>query len=254
MPRLSGRTVVPGDLSDRQRLELGKFLYTIHSRIFSGVSEQHFIERVLAPPALRTAVRLFMGPGGSVIGYCAMHTYERRADGRHVLALRGEAGLLPEYRGRGATYGFGMMYALREKLAHPFTPVWYLGTLVHTSSYHLFCKYFPRIYPHPEKGFPEPYKSIAVELISSYADPPAGDDPLVRDVGWITIETPAERELKLDRGRNDVRFFVERNPGYPQGHGLVVIAPISLSNILAAIAARIGELALSALHLKRPRL
>jgi hypothetical protein len=128
--------------------------------------------------------------------------------GRDVIVLRAEAGLLPEYRGRGATYGFGIVRAMIEKLSHPLTPVYYLGTLVHTSSYHLFCKYFRQVYPHPNIEMPTDAREIAHQLIESFPDPAVNPaDPFVRNVGWVTIETPQEKHLNEQVDPPDVQFF-----------------------------------------------
>ena len=137
------RTVVPKQLSRPKRRALSRQLYHVHQKIFAGISAEEFHRHVIEPPAETTSIRLYLAADQSVIGYCAVHRYRRQVHGRNAIVSRAEAGLMPEYRGRGATYGFGIVRALIEKLSHPLTPVYYLGTLVHTSSYHLFRKYFP---------------------------------------------------------------------------------------------------------------
>ena len=184
-----------------------------------------------------------------------MHRYRRQVDGRNAIVLRAEAGLVPEFRGRGATYGFGILRALIEKLRHPFTPVYYLGTLVHTSSYHLFCKYFPRVYPHPDIETPADIQEISRQLIESFPDPAVlPDDPFVRDVGWVTIETPQEKHLNVQVDPPDVQFFKFRNPGFSRGHGLVVLVPITLHNLAGALLSRLHERALIAFGFYKPQL
>lgn len=243
--RIVGRiTVDPSRLSKADHDALGKRLFAIHRQIFSAVTEEKFRTHVLEPPADRTTVQMYLGADGEVVGYYALHRYRRCIGGRNMIVLRAEAGLRPEYRGRGTTYWFGMIRALFEKLRHPFTPVYYLGTLVHTSSYHLFFKYFPHIYPHPEHGIPDQLRALALELADSFPDPAVDEaDPLVRDVGWITIETPQEKAPDLRGDLPDVRYFKQRNPGYTQGHGLVVLVPITFVNVVAAIMRRLSELA-----------
>ena len=162
---------------------------------------------------------------------------------------------MPEYRGRGATYGFGIVRAFIENLSHPFTPVYYLGTLVHTSSYHLFCKYFPRVYPHPDIEPPTDIQEVARQLIETFPDPavlPA--DPFVRNVGWVTIETPQEKHLNEQVGPPDVQFFKSRNPGFSRGHGLVVLIPITWRNLTGALLSRFYERALITFGLHKPQL
>jgi hypothetical protein len=235
--------------------KLGRRLFRIDKHIFTGGTQADFIEHVFKRPALRSKIRLFLNSSGDMVGYCGMHTFEREVRGRRVLVIRGETGLLPEYRGRGAAYSFGMVYAFWEKICHPSTSVYFLGTLVHTSSYHLFYKYFPIMYPHPVKGFPEPERALAIELINSFPEPPVtASNPLIREACWRTIETEQERQLNLESHRPDVRLFVELNPGYPMGHGLVIIAPISFRNIVAALLRRFREVLLAGLGMRVPRL
>lgn len=249
------RDIEPAGLSAPERAALSRRLYEVHRRIFSGVSARKFHDHVIEPPADTTRIRLFLAADDAIIGYCAIHRYWRWVQRRRVIVLRAEAGLMPEYRGRGATYTFGIIRAVREKLTHPATPVYYLGTLVHPSSYHLFCKYFPRVYPHPGIETPPKLMDIARELIDSFPDPAvAASDPFVRDVGWTTIETPQETTLNRRRDRPDVAFFRGRNPGYTQGHGLVVIVPITIGNVAAALLSRLRELGLIALGRRKAHL
>ena len=238
----SYRLVVPSRLGKSAQDTLARKLYAVHCRIFSGVTYDQFVSHVIEPPAETTVIQLFVSAGEDIIGYCAVHRYRRTVAGREALVLRAEAGLLPDYRGRGATYGFGIQRAIAEKLRHPTTPIYYLGTLVHASSYHLFCKYFPVLFPSPSQDHTAQDEAIAIELAESFADPAVTpDDPLVREVGWITIETQGERKLNTRDDRPDVVFFKARNPGYIKGHGLVVVVPITFGNVLVALLRRLTE-------------
>ncbi len=249
LPKIAGRQiVVPTRLSEPKRAELSRQLYKVHQRIFAGVSAEGFRRHVVDAPAESTVIQLYLASDGQVVGYCALHRFRRRVRGRNAIVLRAEAGLLPEYRGRGAAYGFGMIRAAAERIRHPFTPIYYLGTLVHASSYHLFCKYFSRVFPHPAQQTPTDMQEIACELADGFPDPPvAQSDPLVRDVGWVTIETPQEKALNRRGDRADVQFFKARNPGYTEGHGLVVVVPITFGNLVTALVSRLLELARIAL-------
>jgi hypothetical protein len=250
-----GRVVVPTRLSDAERRALSHQLYSVHQRIFAGTSAEEFHRHVIEPPAEATSIQLYGAADQGVVGYCAVHRYRRQVHGRNAIVLRAEAGLLPDYRGRGATYGFGIIRALIEKLRHPFTPVYYLGTLVHTSSYHLFCKYFPLVYPHPDIEMPADAQDVACRLIESFPDPavlPA--DPFVRNVEWVTIETPQEKHLNEQIDPPDVQYFKCRNPGFSRGHGLVVLIPITLRNLAGALLSRFQERALVAFGCHKPQL
>ncbi len=250
-----GRIVVPAELSTCERRALSNKLYSVHQKIFAGVSAEEFHQHVIEPPAEATSIQLYCAADQSVIGYCAVHRYRRQVHGRSVIVLRAEAGLAPGFRGRGATYGFGIVRALTEKLSHPFTPVYYLGTLVHTSSYHLFCKYFRRIFPHPDIKPPADTQEIARQLIESFSDPAVRpEDPFVRDVGWVTIETPQEKRLNERLDPSDVQFFKLRNPGFTKGHGLVVLIPMTWLSLLGALLSRFYERARIASGIHKPDL
>jgi len=251
----SQRTVVPARLPEVERADLSRRLYEVHRRIFSGPSADEFRRLVVEPAAEATVFRLYFSGEGQIVGYCAIHRYRRRVKGRSVIVLRADAGLLPDYRGRGATYGFGILRALAEKLRHPLTPIYYCDNLLHASSYHLFCKYFPQVFPHPLRETPAGLGEIARELIDSFRAPAVGGaDPFLRDVGWATIESAQETELNRQDDRPDVRFFKSRNPEYSRGHGLAVIVPITFGNLLAALASRVRERAFVALGLRHTEL
>jgi len=250
-----GPVVVPTQLSDSQRHALSHQLYSVHQKIFAGVSAEEFNRHVIEPPAEATSIQLYCAADQSVIGYCAVHRYRRQVHGRNTIVLRAAAGLVPEHRGRCATYGFGIVRALHETLCHPFTPVYYLGTLVHTSSYHLFCKYFPRVYPHPQIETPADIQDVARELIESFPDQAVvPDDPFVRDVGWVTIETPQEKHLTERVDTPDVQYFKFRNPSFSRGHGLVVLIPLTFLNLTGALLSRLHERVLIAFGLYKPQL
>lgn len=254
--RIAGQSLaVPARLSAAERDRLARRLFAVHGKVFSGVSYKNFCAHVIAPPAEATVIRLFLGADGGLVGYCAVHRFRRALGGRTAIVLRAEAGLLPEYRGRGATYGFGILYALVTRLAHPFRPVYYLGTLVHPSSYHLFCKYFPQVYPRPGRATPPAMATLARDLADSFADPAVtADDPFVRAVGWVTIESPQERALSGRDDREDVRFFKARNPGYIRGEGLVVVVPMTFRNLALAGLARMRERLATAVTRRRAEL
>ena len=233
-------TVDPAKMSTAERAALMGQLYALNQKIFAGVSLEDFENHILDPSADSTLIQLFIAVDGQIVGYCAAHRFWRQVSGRRVIVLRAEAGLLSEYRGHGATYRFRMIRSIAEKLRHPFTPIYYVGTLVHASSYDLACQNFPEVYPHPDRETPQIIQEVARELINSFPAPPVSEaDPFVRDVGWMTIEAPHANTVGQSRDNQYVRFVKARNPGYAKGHGLVVIIPITVSSISAAFLSRL---------------
>lgn len=236
-------TFLPERMRDAARARLAKDLYEVHSKIFSGVSLEGFIAHVVEPPAEYTAIRVFRSGPDKLVGYCAFHRFARVIEGRRTIVLRAEAGLLPEYRGQAVAHWFGMLGALLEKLKHPFQRVVYLGTLVHPSSYRFFCKYFPSVYPSHGQNASSHRHTLAVALADSFQDPAVDpENPLVRDVGWITDQTLEHPAFISRSGRADIDYFEKVNPGYSSGHGLVVIVPVTMTSVGGAIARRFIEI------------
>jgi hypothetical protein len=59
---------------------------------------------------------------------------------------------------------------------------------------------------------------------------------LVRSVGGITRQTDSEKMYWRTHIDPDVRFFIENNPTYEQGEGLLVGCPLTAANLLRSIA------------------
>jgi hypothetical protein len=185
---------------------------------------------------------------GELVGYCAVHIFERTIDSRSIGVIRAEAGLLPGYRGSSATLWFGGSEALRYKALHPLRTVVLFATPVHPSSYHMLSKYLWRSYPYPRRSTPPWVQRLLAALAdTSGSDAADAADPLLRDVGWITRETAEDRRNSEASPEVDNRYYVRRNPGYGRGVGLAMIAPLSLANLTVSAAQYLSHLALRGL-------
>ncbi len=212
---------------------IARSLYAVHDRIFSGVSEEQFARHVFHSDAELTRVRVYRDERGALVGYAVVHRFRRRISGRTVSVFRGEAGLLPEVRGHGTIFYFYTLEFLRYRLRHLLEPIFYLGMLVHPSSYVLCARYF-LTYPSARRETPAAVQRLMEEISNTFPAPPvSGSDTMVRRVGWTTR---AAETWWRDAGDPDVDFFVQRNPGYREGHGLVVLVPLTTANLLRALA------------------
>lgn len=235
MARISWtRTVDPAVLHGADRDRFIEELWSVNSRVFDGATREQLLDYVFNPEARWLRVRIFEDSAGRMVGYFATQFLDRSVEGRNVQVFRAQAGILPEYRGRHSTVSVGLVEAARYKLRHPFHEVYYLGMLVHPSSYHLLAKYFPEIHPTRTRGLPESVRRFMVALADSFHESAVSvDRPLIRQVGWITREYPAEFD-RSESAMADEAFFVAANPAYMQGHGLVTLVPLTLANLAAA--------------------
>ena len=120
----SADVVDPKTLSQEERDRLADELYAVHTRIFAGVDRAAFGRYVVDSTAERTEIMRHRNSAGEVVGYLAMHVFDRQLNGRPTTVLRAEAGLLRDYRGGNANASFITRVALRELLRHPGRPTY----------------------------------------------------------------------------------------------------------------------------------
>jgi len=235
MPRISrSELFVPKLLPPEARAQLTDALYAVHQQVFDGVEREAFAKYVIESKAEQTWILVHKGEGGDIVGYCALHIFEKDLQGQPAAVARMEAGTLRDYRGGNTNSLFGLTRALRYLARNPGRRMFYLGSLVHPSSYSLFGKYFEEVWPRAGVQTPLELQDFMDGLATTFGlarvDP---DKPLVRNVGWRTRESEMEREYWQHCDKPAARFFLEANPGYSEGHGLVTLVPLRAANLLS---------------------
>lgn len=239
MPRIANTEIIcPKSLSTESRGQLIDALYAVHSEIFDGVERESFAKYVVESKAEHTWIQVHKNEAGAIVGYFAFHIFERQLGGVPTAVFRAEAGTLREYRGGNVNARFGLSLALRYMLKNPGRKLYYLGSLVHPSSYSQFVKYCGEVWPRREVQTPPELQFFMEELAAEFGlekvDPAR---PLVRKVGWRTRETEAEREYWQHCDKAAARYFIEANPGYVEGHGLVTVVPTTAATLLRMLRA-----------------
>ncbi|HEY8212194.1 MAG TPA: cyclic nucleotide-binding domain-containing protein [Myxococcaceae bacterium] len=240
MPRIaSSEVVIPGQLTSAEREALVTALYRIQVEVFDGVSREAFARYVVLSKAERTRILVHRDEAGVIVGYFALHVFEREMNGEPVAVFRAEAGTMRAYRGANSNTRFGLKHGLAYLLSHPGRRAFYLGSLVHPSSYSLFAKHFPdSVLPRAGAEVPAQMLQLMNDLAGEFGlDRVDPANPLVRQVGWKTRDTEAERSYWQRCDRPAARFFVEANRGYGEGHGLLTLVPVTL----AALASMAGQ-------------
>lgn len=229
----SHETIDPHALAEEERRALLCRLYKVHRRIFDGLEKDEFEEMIIRPSAKWTRLRIFANAKRQDVGFCAVHLFEVVLGPKHLGVFRVEAGICRDFRGEGQALRFCFQEILRHKLHHPFEETYLFCTLLHPSSYRLVAKYFYSCYPHPAVRTPEGVSSLMEELAEAFGEKPAeGGGASIRQTGAMTRDTAEETALWEGSGEQAVRFFLEKNPGYGRGHGLVTLVPLSPGNML----------------------
>jgi hypothetical protein len=192
---VSTEVINPKSLSAEERQRLADALYAVQRQIFDGEERETFGRYVIESPAEHTWLQVHRNEAGDIVGFFALHVFERMLGGELTAVFRAEAGSLRAYRGGNVTMRFGLELMLRYMLRHPGRRAYYLGMLVHPSSYSLIAKYFGEVYPRHGAEVPPQMLTFMKELAGEFGlaqlDPAR---PLVRYVRWKTRETEVERE------------------------------------------------------------
>jgi hypothetical protein len=120
-----------------------------------------------------------------------------------------------------------------NKLLYIFREIYVLGCFVHPVMYYSMAKNAYRIYPNYRYKTPQKINSIMFELADEFHLKHTNDrNPFVRDIGWITKESDADKRRLKNSMKKDIEFYLEQNPHYEKGYGLETFIPLSLINAL----------------------
>jgi hypothetical protein len=220
------------------REALARELYAVHEQIFDGLEYEDFREYVVERPAWRTWIYVKHNRIGLLVGYTAIHAFRLPVQGRPFTVIRMEAGTLPEHRGRDLTMVYGCLRLLRIWLNHPWRRTCMFAALTHPSSYTFLAHYAPVIWPHKSRpDIPPDIMAKMEDLASNFElQRVKPTNPLVRQVDWVTVETDEESRRWRRSKRPDTRFYMEANPGYLYGHGLLTYIPVNGLILVRALA------------------
>lgn len=230
----TSETIDPSCLGKEEKKRLIRELYVVQQQIFQGVDMERFSSYILRPNAVRTKVKIFRNDQQEPVGYHAVHLFEMRPSGAETTAIfRAEAGLLPAYRRKHSTISLAFYEFFRYKCLHPGRKVYYLGTLVHPSSYHLVFRHCYEMYPTYRRETPPDILRSMCDLAKDLGiGPVCRDNPLIVQVGWRVRNDREDLEFWSHCEKPDVNFFLKTNPGYREGEGLLTLAPINWKNLL----------------------
>jgi len=228
---------MPRALEASAKQQLEDELYELHSRIFRGVDKASFVKYVIDSQAEHTWIQLYRGDDGALGGYLAVHIYERELDGKLTAIVRGETGTLRQYRGANLVAGFFAERVIRYVAAHPLRRLYFLGSLVHPSSYGQLARYVDEVWPREGVETPAETLGLMATLGDAFGlDRVAPENTLVRKVGWQTIDARTDRAYWERCDKPGVQFFLRENPGYEAGHGLLTLAPLTVGVVARGVA------------------
>lgn len=226
----------PSKLSAQQREELSDRLFQIHRAVFTGLNEESFDHYVVNSPALETRILLYRNRQRELIGYFGVHRFENYVAREPLTVFRAEVGLLPAYRQRDANLSFWLTEAARFKLLHPRRRVYFFYAPVSPSFYAMVARRTRTLYPRRGQQIPSHTLQLMTQLAQQFGLKQAEEgNPLIRKVGWATIATKQELDFWRSSANPHVRFYIEANPKFGEGNGLLTLIPMTTANAMLTL-------------------
>jgi hypothetical protein len=222
---ITGETICPSKLTPEARKNLSENLFKVHKRIFKGLNEKEFDHYVVNSPAKVTKIFIYKNKSKEeIVGYFAVHRFEKIINDKPLVIFRDEAGLLPEHRHKNADIYFWFKEAMKFKIFHPNKEIFYLVCPVNPSVYARFAKYIYKVYPR---------YNCMLQLADEFGLKRV-DHPFVRKVGWITQATEEEKVFWQSCNDPHIRFYIDLNPDFDKGNGVLTLMPLTFLNLFVS--------------------
>lgn len=228
----------PKLITHKDRITLVEKLYEAHNQIFDGVDKEEFTKYVIDSKAHSTQIFIQKNKE-QIVGYGAIHLYKFDTFEERFAVVRMEVGFLPEYRkGNNKFHLFALSQIFQFLIQSPNRKLYFLGSLVHPSSYVALTNLSKDVWPTPENfNVTGKFDKIIKRLSDIFEFKPVNlENPHVVKVGWKTRENHANVEYTQPL-KPSAQFYLQQNPHYSDGHGLITILPINFKIItLASVA------------------
>lgn len=203
-------------------------LVELYLSYYDGSDEQ----RVINDLAEKTEV-LLLYCEQSLVGFTTLQLYDFEWQGSVVrIIYSGDTVVHHAHWGQQALAFAWIENLGKLKLARPEVPLYWFVILKGHRTYKFLPAFGKSFYPHwsIDRSDLKPLAdALAIDKFGSAYSPHTGIVKFAESKGHLSSEFayPSERE----KGKDAVRFFLERNPGYVHGHELVCLCEISEENM-----------------------
>ena len=225
------------------RAELEAELADVYLATFVGPTRSQVIEHfVRRGPNSRTIV--MYDEHDAVVGFATSVHLRCRVDGREYAVLDSGVYMLPGVRGGAArAIGSGVAKGLQHVLRHPRVPSCSISVALTPRSYRRALEGLPSLLPRPGAGIPEHADALVRAFAAAKGWVPVGEDPWV--VHRTSMEVRSRDPARVERAGSGSdplsRYYLDRNPGYERGHGLLTYTTLSPANVATALATRLAR-------------
>jgi hypothetical protein len=170
--------------------------------------------------------------GDTLAGFFSAAFYPRRMNGKKIVICRSAVGLLKGIeKGR---FPLGKLFAgfMRYKIARPLTPLYITGFMANPIMYAMICKYTRTVYPRRNHPAPAHILLFKQSLLEAMGLSKKEIAPFVLQIHF-QVQFSKEDIARFEASSNeDVQYYLRINPGYLQQTGVMVLLPVTWTNIL----------------------
>ena len=224
--------VVLGELASGERTDLCTKAHAIYATYKSGVDRVTFERTYFSDDATRVA--LYYGDDGVLAGFTSSTLQRVEHEGRRHAVYSALLFIDTQYKGAAAASLSCMLEALRFKLREPSTPLACMGLITSPASYRRFAVTMPTMYPTRRAPVPAAIGALmrrTAELRGL---------AFVDEDRWLVRGSGAPKHPDRLRGSKtlardpDAHFYLDQNPGFGDGTGMLIWIPLDIVNLSGA--------------------
>jgi hypothetical protein len=167
-----------------------------------------------------------------IIGFCTAAFYTTIINNKEYTIGRAATGVLEQYRGNTLPKWKLYKKYINYWFRHPFRQFILSAYVANPLIYAMICKYTGIAYPKPPATPPEKIINLKNALLHSQNLHLKEDPAFVVEIHFDVSISDKEQERIFKSKDNAVKYFLKINPKFRQQHGVLVIIPVNLKNIL----------------------
>jgi hypothetical protein len=172
---------------------------------------------------------------GKLVGQNIISILKLELNGQAIFIISSRAGFLTEYRGRSRSLNSAIRVALNYRMRNPFTPLWFVTTLMQPKIYTLFTSRSVNFFPRAGRKMPKAHADILNLMQSRHSGAEVrGENIIVHPCNMPKV-TPEQLVRLRNRANSHNQFFLQHVPDYFDGKGLMCVCRLDFSTICETI-------------------
>jgi hypothetical protein len=167
-----------------------------------------------------------------IIGFCSAAFYKSIINNEKHIIGRAATGIMENHRGNALPKWKLYKKYIYYWIKHPFQKIILSAYVANPLIYAMICKYTGVAYPQSSLEPPANIINLKNELLLSQNLLAKENPPFVVEIHFCVAISNAEQERIFKSNDGAIKYFLKINPKFRQQHGVLVIIPINLKNIM----------------------